>query len=540
MTSAPPLPPAVAPLSRRSLGLVVVLTLVLAAALLWRPVQLNGDFTTSYLTWQEWRGGAPFHSISAPDPTDISRDRHQFLSWWSPGTYLGPALIESAGVSLGGAIGVWLAAAGSAGFIGWRRLLLRFGFSDLVTALTLLLMLLSWHTLYPFRIYHGGEATLFALFPWLMLAVLACPAGSWVGLPAVAAITFLGAYAKLSFLITALALAAVLGWRARADKPPALTAVRRFLPVLLGYGAGAALIWLLILSKGGNPGTAGLTPADERLGPVAAVTTAVTLPVKALFALTSMTSRLDQVFGWSEVSARPMWLALCLVLAGPLYWMVWRHAPGALYRQALLLVGGLTAASLAWLYLRHTAISDEDRHARLVALLLLPGLIAAALSATRGVRLALALLLVAAAGWGVLSIAHHWSGGGRRGATGARGVTYWDLQSADLRAVHAVDGALAGQTALWLTTVEELALELPARRVRTAEPLLAAAREHRVLRGNAGHLLILVPAGPVAEAIAAALPAFAGHQPADWRRFSTGTHQLFYHGAAALPLTALP
>jgi hypothetical protein len=540
MSSTPLSAGADAPFSRRVLLAVSTAFVLLGLGLYWQPVQLNGDFTTSYLTWQEMRfHDAPFHCNTVIDPADIARDQYRFLSWWSPGTYLGVALLEMTGLSLGAAIAAWLALACVAGFTGWRRLMLQLGFSDRVAGWSLVVMALGWHTLYPFRIYHGGETAIFALFPWFTLAVVSTPPGKWANFAVLLAVTFIGTMAKLSFLITAAALTGVLLFRIVRAHGLHLRTVWRGLPAGLGFVGGAALVQLVFLSKGASPGTAGLAPANEQMGGIAAIATAVGLPVKALFSLTSMGPRLDQFLGWPESSGRLFWLVVALALAAPLSLLAWRAPAEPAYRITLLTVGALTTASLGWLYFRHAAISDEDRHARLVALLLLPGLVAAWWTGSWVRRGLLGGAFAVTAAWGILSVAHHWAGGVQRGATGARGIAYWELDQRDVAALHAVDAALGNQPALWLTPIEEVSLEFPHRRIRSTAPLLEAARAQRTLRGWPGALLILVSAGADADAIAAALPVFAGCDVNGWRKLTVGRHQLFYYGTATLPLPAV-
>lgn len=521
------------------LRFIAIGVVLLGLGLGWRPVQLNGDFTTSYLTWQGWRQGGPFHSAPEVDSADIARDDHRFLSWWSPGTYLGPAALESAGLKLGTAIGLWLVVTTITGFAGWQRLLLQFGFSDRVAGWSLLVMALGWHTLYPFRIYHGGEAALFALFPWLVLAVITLAPGTWLNFPAMAAITLAGTMMKLSFLITALALTGVLAWRAAAGRGSWLQAAVRALPALAGFALGAALIQWLILSRGTTPGTAGLAPAWEQRGWTESAGLALGLPARALVSLTSLAPKFDQVFGWPEPAARTGWLFVAVGLAVALYRFAWRASPTGSYRPTLLMVAAFTTASLGWLYFRQAAISDEDRHARLVALLLLPGIVAAAQTGAWWRRGPLVALLVVAAGWGVLSLAHHWAGGVQRRAVGARNVAYWDLNQDDLAALHAVDAALPEKSVLWLTSIDELALEFPHRRVRPAARLLQAAPDAGHWRGRVDHLAILVADGNEAATVVAALPLFVDCNPRLWRKLAAGRHQLFYYGSASLPLPGL-
>lgn len=447
---------------RLALSLLLLFPAVLALVTLFRPPAPNHDFIGSMRAWDWWRAGGSFHHYPLPPPLgDAAARPEAFLGWWSPGTYLPPAAFELLGLALPLGIALWLALGTALGLAGWRRLWRDFGFDDTTALVSAALVATSWHVLYSFRIYHGGEIARFALVPWLWLGLRALPAGSRPQALALFLATLCAAFAKLSLVITLAGIGLHLAW----ESPRRLAAFLR----LGGAGAaGVAAIWLGCLSGAANPGDGHGTalPADlaVRLG------MAWNLPAGSLFCLTSAAGRFGDAWLHGlrpETSA--WWLAACVAAAGAVYAAAWRYSAGASHRRALLAVGGVTVLGLASLFLRDAAVSYEDRHARDAALLVLPAVVACALRASPPARVLLSAGLLFSSLWGLASLGNFWLLPAP--PVGPRGLALLELPAeVASRARDLVADSPPG-SAVVVSPAMELSLHLPAARVFTPEDL---------------------------------------------------------------------
>src|SRR5579875_1934058 len=75
----------------RWLWAAVIFIIAIASVLcLLGAVSTFPDSGWGFLTWKNMQHGGAFNVLAQPDPDNISRDMHEFLTWWSPGQYLIP------------------------------------------------------------------------------------------------------------------------------------------------------------------------------------------------------------------------------------------------------------------------------------------------------------------------------------------------------------------------------------------------------------------------------------------------------------------
>ena len=70
----------------------------------WILPALSNDFAAGWQVWLSMQAGAPFNSVWQPAADNLALDTAHFQSWWAPGQYLMPALLQRAGLSLGHAV----------------------------------------------------------------------------------------------------------------------------------------------------------------------------------------------------------------------------------------------------------------------------------------------------------------------------------------------------------------------------------------------------------------------------------------------------
>ena len=114
--------------------------------------------------------GDSFNTMVAPDQSDISQNYTEFLTWWSPGQYLVPYFFKLiTGINMGQAISITVIIGSLTGLAGFFAFFKKMGFSPLVAALSLLLIIMQVAFFVPFVYYNGGEILLFAFEGWFLL-----------------------------------------------------------------------------------------------------------------------------------------------------------------------------------------------------------------------------------------------------------------------------------------------------------------------------------------------------------------------------------
>lgn len=483
------------------------------------PPVISHDSAIGWQTWRSMQAGADWNQILWPDPDDIARSKGGYLVWWTPGQYLPLGLLTELGLSLGRAalltslLGAWSLAFGA-----WR-LCLALGTGDRGAALAALAAAATWHTIYAFGFYIGGEIVQLALWPWIVLAAWRTRHRSgWQ--PVVLPLLFLlGSYAKLSFTIYAAALLMFL-WleegRAAAWKGTALArAGLRLACAGLVYVAG--WYWLH-LGRGASPAAAG--------GPAASVAEILGFAMGGpWYATCGFTSVLGRLTGSGALAEHPgwvRWLLFSLGLAGFAGTVQLVFAKTVLLRLAgivSLVAGGALGAML----LRGNAVSFEDRHLRPAGILLLAaGAAVAGDAATRPpVRRTMLAALALAIAFGV----------------GAGGQRILNLRRQTLRAPN--DIAALNLDAPALRQLERL--DRPDQLICLSDimhaPLLSRARVlladgSTVWHGRVAHLALMLPAG---RPVTGGPERFVDYGPAEWRLVQDGPWQFWSAPAHARP-----
>src|SRR5579884_2111664 len=94
--------------------------LLAIAAIFWVP-QLNSDFATLLLGWDNFCRDGHFNTLISPDPTNIALDTHTFITWWSPGPAVLVGAVEATHVPLNLVLASWLCGATVLQLAGWRE-----------------------------------------------------------------------------------------------------------------------------------------------------------------------------------------------------------------------------------------------------------------------------------------------------------------------------------------------------------------------------------------------------------------------------------
>lgn len=357
---------------------IVLVAIFLSTVTILTRIPMTFDPAWGFLVLDSMMQGAAFNHVVSPDPANIARDQSVFLTTWSPGQYALPFLFERIGFNLGSSLIATNILASFAGLAGWYVFYVSVGFSRRMASVACLFMVIAeWFGAY-LGVYVGGEALLFAAAPWIALLfwrLRALPA--WSILPIVGALALL-TFLKLSGVIFGLSLLAACALSAKREIRPLL---RSCTVAAISGAIFAALFLTFWLSKGG---TAAESVGNSETG-IALISVSQPI-VGPLAGLLSTTKFLGQ---WLLCPCRPglppPWLLVNLALpfALVLYALTYRRlrkdpkiAAYAEFTGIALLMFTLVFMVL---YLRGANIFPDDRHFKLMGLMLLPGIFRAAM-----------------------------------------------------------------------------------------------------------------------------------------------------------------
>lgn len=481
---------------------VVVGVLLPTLLSLWFPPRLGNDAATLMASWNHLVRTGETCRLPVLDAADIAHATSLPLTWWSPGPMWVIGALSRCGLGFGQAISLCVGLAGWMQLAGWRRLYRHLGFSPGIVTASLILIAASWHTLYSFRNFLGGEAFAAALLPWVALLLLATAgAGSAKVFVSFTAAVLAAVFFKLSFFLTAAGLAAS-AWLAAFGSDNTRDNYRRAVAYGLALGGALFVAWALaqalLLSQGSSPADSASAALDAA-GIVRRALLPLVLPFASLVAFTSFGAKLCDALGIAHLSANTALVVAAAVLAAVLHVALWRRAPSRTARAFVVGVSTVYLAGFALLYLRGAAVSFEDRLFASCGWFLLPGLLAlGGESKGSSARVAVGAFAALSLTWGVGSYVFRVRELALTANTSARGYSLTTLPAAVEQEVRHADVAMTGRDALFFSP--------------TLECVLAVER-HRAVKlpdGNAplrgrppgGLVLVLPPELPAAAQLA--------------------------------------
>jgi len=531
--------------SRIIAALIAVHVVFLATALIERP-KVDSDASAGMLVLRSMERGARWNCAIEPDPGNIAHDRQEFLTWWSPGQYLAVFPLHRLGASWGVAIAATTFLCSLCGIFGYWWLYRGLGFSEATSAWATAALAVTWHVTRDYGEFPGGELPLFAVSPWLVGGITRLrPLGLRSLLP-FAAIYLFGAMTKLSFCVTA---AAALAGVACVDFFSAPGGRRLASIAAWAAGmvlAGHALVWLVFLRHGANPG--GLGAHGEPWWYV--LPAVLILPVGSVLGLGSLLSRLFLFPGHallaSQTSLAPV-LWILVPVAAVAYWALAERAPlpGG-YRLMLAGMAGTYVAVLGTLIVAGAPISLEDRQFFPVGAMILPAIVELARSGSARVwRVAARAGLMLACAYGLVAFVVHARQQSRTANVGRSGITQHIISREAMSVLHALDDRDPTATAGTLIYVPspEISFELQRVRVMSTSDLMAFPEDlrRRSLHGRVPLLVVL--SNPVLEAGGRdeiVRRSFADYSPSSWKQQRVGEWTFYYQGDWPLEAEAGP
>jgi len=332
------------------------------------PPLLWSDTSTGLLAWRNFAEGGTWNTVVEPSSIDLTVNRESPITWCSPGQYLPLGLLGMAGLPLGAGM-LFLALLSAASLAsGLCRVARELGTPEAALPWIAVAATGSWHSLYAFGMFNGGEIGLIALFPWVILAgwrLRHRPIRSIVLLPP---LLLIGSFVKHSFAIYALGLLAFLWLEALRNCPATLRARARVTLPLAIVGCIYALARAAVFTPGPSPSDPGQVARTfvesfgfSALAPLLAATGGGSFCGR-LFMMAGLATE----SGWQTVAAplvffAPVALAIYLSLARG-------HRPITRLAGVFALTTTITLAVLIW---RGGSISLDDRHFRPAGVLLL-------------------------------------------------------------------------------------------------------------------------------------------------------------------------
>jgi hypothetical protein len=358
-------------------GILVTMLTVFLIYCFSNPLVLSVDSTYGFLAY---KGTLLFHSFNMiPEISvrDIGHVNPVFVSWWSPGQWIFPALLNLLfGTRLGIAAILVTAISLITGFIGYYRVFIFYGFSITVSTLSLLVIISGSTLYYCFIVYQGGEILEFAFFPWFLLYMIRIRKISVGYLLVIAALFLLCFIAKTTLLIyCGLALIAKVFQMGKTVSTGRYRFFFKHLLLFLPALILVILIYIFYLSRGPRPGLIhqfGLS-ADGILVPL-------TSPLCSILSIQQWIERIDRLFTGSLIGSATAYIILILLylltLVVFLYLfscvMVNRKIDPSYKSLFCILYGGLVVFFL-FAYAFNANIDFSSRHFKLMGYLFIPG-----------------------------------------------------------------------------------------------------------------------------------------------------------------------
>jgi hypothetical protein len=159
--------------ARNYFWLLLLVITVITVICLFKPLLLSVDSTYGFLAYKGTLLSRSFNIIQDIPAWDINGMNKVFVSWWSPGQWIFPGILNYFFGTRLGIASIWITFVSLIiGFAGYRRVFTHYKFSPLVSNLSLLIIFSSSTLYYCFIIYQGGEVLEFSIFPWFLLYVI--------------------------------------------------------------------------------------------------------------------------------------------------------------------------------------------------------------------------------------------------------------------------------------------------------------------------------------------------------------------------------
>jgi hypothetical protein len=490
-------------------GIVLIMGIMLIIA----PAAIYPDPSKGFQVMRAMELGSAFNISIKPDQNDISKNTSEFLAWWSPGQYLVPYFFKLIfGVNTGQASSIVTLLFSLSGIYGFYYFFKKAGFTPMISALSVLFIVIQLSFFTPYVFYNGGELLLFGYTGWFLFGCMAIEKLSWKLAAFIFAAGIIGFICKSSFLWMLAAGCCFLWFRLSLGAKDIVNWIKNGL--WIGIPAVLSLLTIshFYLSKGGNPSTVhgSIKLAWETFGfPLAS-------PILTAFSIDDLTNGLlfhDDApmfnYFWSLII-----VLVCAVLSVLLIWFIVKKVPNKNY--ALLLVVFYVVAVLFFgqSFLRQANISYEARHLRLIGLIVAPGIIYLISGLQTGYKYLFYFVCFVIAYSSYKYFVPSYFQNKNTSAHGYSGIAQLFIDQPSLNYIRDLDRQ--NTNAIFVVTSPDLSLEIEHNRTITVEaigPDVAIDFDDYVYKGHAGPLYIVLPSdyiGPKSTIMRKCFPGYKG------------------------------
>lgn len=392
-------------LKMKSVSFVLLFSILLCAGLtVWMPSQvINSDSVARFNAWKGWQLTGEFNVVIEPCPDDVSEYSKYFLSWWSPGQYLAPMFISNiSGLTVAYSAALTNFLCMTLGLLGFYFLYRSFGIPDVISIVSLFLIVTSTTFLSRFITFMGGESLSFLTFPWILFFAKKLKVSIIQGFYCFLAV-LAGFYAKSQMLIAVPLGLLSLFWT-KGEYAFNFKGFRFFikhnLSVIIGILCAIFSSYIFFLRSGSTPVTA--EPVFSRIPEAAVYLRSFLEPLSMpLAVLLNIGDILNSRLFSSHEMLRNIVLVIMAVFVYFSLTLGYRLSKYKYhgYNQMVVVYWVLNAAVFTAIYLSGAAVDSSARHFKFVAYLWFPTLCfqlkeCSNLSRRRGMLLSLLLVII--------------------------------------------------------------------------------------------------------------------------------------------------
>lgn len=420
------------------LAIIYTMVIILGILLFFIPPALFPDPANGFQVLRCMQLGGPFNTMIAPDQSDIAQNYSEYLTWWSPGQYLIPYVFKViTALSLGRGTAITITVCQLFGIAGFYKFFRKVGFTPLISAISVGVIVCQLAFFVPYVFYNGGEVLLFAFEGWFLYGCISLKKADFKLLLFVLLAGWLGFFLKSSFIWMYLSGLACLWVRLFSGSKEIIGWIRKGLWIGIPAIISLVCIYVFFLSKGQSPATQskGLKITAETFS------FPLSTPLLSGFSLDDYFHGLIFHFGKQEFShawAIAILVVLALVsLALVLYLL--KKVPDNNYRLFLGMFYFGAWIFFSFIYLKQLNISYEARHFRIIGIIFIPGIIYLLSQAPKAYRFAFGAVMIGILAYSLNYAVKGFTINGKLAARGPSGLAQVNIDQQALDTIVQID-----------------------------------------------------------------------------------------------------
>jgi hypothetical protein len=478
------------------LAVLSIIVLVVGTMTFLHPAAVFPDSSWGFQVLQKMQTGGGFNLLFKPNPTDLSKNHSEFLTWWSPGQYLAPYLFVSLfRLNLGQAAAVTAMLFTLSGIFGFYSFFKRAGFGPAIAAISVALIACQQAFIIPYIFYNGGEVLIFGFAGWFLYGCTAIKNTGWKLILFLLLSGCIGFFCKSSFLWMYGAGCIYLWIKLSRGQYDVIQWIKKGIWIGIPAISSLAIIYILYLSKGENPASGGMgikLTWQTFSFPLAS-------PLLAGLSIDDMVGGL--IYHDDVTLLSPFWSLVTVIISAIfsiiLIINIVSRIPDKNYTLLVIVFYSVSVIFFGYNFLRQANISYEARHLRLIGLLITPGLVYLVSRAHLTYKAAFIFIGLVIA---FLSFRYFVPGFQQNKLYNARGTSGLAQIGADQQTLNYImDLDRKNSNAIFVFIQPDLGLEIKHNRIITVDPMDAVQvspkdyYDNFTYKGHAGPVYILLP-----------------------------------------------